>query len=124
MIQHVDADDFSGFGQPIGDSNIFAAGRGVARRVIVSQNDRRRGVFDRGAENFTRMDKTRIQRSDGDLVRIDDLVFCVQRNDVKLFMLRVGDQAAKVALAELNRISTAGYFGWRFQILAGRDSPT
>ena len=57
------------------------------------------------------MNQGRVERTDRDLVRIDDLVFCIQRDDVKLFLKTISNQAAEVVAAKVNRVATARNLG-------------
>ncbi len=74
--------------------------------MIVDQNNRRGCIFDGSSKNFTRMHKARIKCSHGNLVGIDYLIFCIQSDNVKLFLFSVDNQALKKTLAKSDRFQT------------------
>ena len=86
MIKHIDPEELPRFGQSFGDSEVFTTGRGISGWVVVNQNHRRCCVFDGDPEDFSGMNEAGIERANGDLMGIDNLIFRVQRYDMKFFL--------------------------------------
>ena len=72
--------------------------------MIVDQNDGRSRVLDRGPEDFSGVNQTGVQGANSDLMRIDDLVFCIQRDDMKLLLFGVRGKPGKKSLAKYPKL--------------------
>jgi len=78
--------------------------------MVVSQDDRTSGVFDRATKDFSGMNQRCVKRANGDLMAVDDLVLRVHRDDVKFFLQAVGHQPGEVPLTECDRFFAAADF--------------
>src|SRR4029453_16105783 len=66
MVEELDPEETSRFGDAPRDGQIFLARRRIARRVVVGEDQARRGDGERGNEDLARMDDARVQASDGE----------------------------------------------------------
>ena len=87
---------FSGFRQLLRDLMVLSAGRRVTAGMIVNQQNCRGGIPNRWPKHFSWMHQTGRQSPDRDAVRVDRLVFCVQRDDMEFFLDRVTRQPRKL----------------------------
>src|SRR5687767_12374393 len=76
---------------------VFAAGRGIARRMVVSDDDRRRGSGQRRLVDLARMYDRGVQRSDGDNELAHELVARVEAQGHEPFALAVPELQREVA---------------------------
>src|SRR5690348_5412534 len=84
-------------GQLLRDRPIFRRRGRVAARVIVHDDDTRRGLRDRGAEHLSRMHQGTVEQPASDQDLAQDLALTVQREEVKLLDLQVAQPATKQA---------------------------
>lgn len=62
VIEHLNPKELAAGHQSASNVSILAAGRWIARGMIVRQNDRTGGLHDRRPKDFPRMNERRIQR--------------------------------------------------------------
>src|SRR5438552_3617292 len=72
VIEHLDAQRLAGFLQATSDGKVFVAGRGVAARMIVYQDDGFSGVLDGRAIDFARVYEAAVETAHADLMRAHD----------------------------------------------------
>src|SRR5690606_10826780 len=73
--------------QQLGHLDIRARGRRIAGWVIVDQDDRARGQFQRAAYHLARIDRRMIDRADLLAFVSDEAVLLVQEEDAELLAL-------------------------------------
>ena len=90
----------------------------------MNEYDCRGAIADCEAEDFARVDEARIKGPDGDTVRGDWTVLCIEGNDVEFFLESIGGEACEAFHAHLDSIiGAADSFGdGRFDI--AKDSDT
>ena len=84
MIEHIDADNLPGIGQPGGEHDVVGARPRVARWVVVEQHDGGSAAGNRFAEYFTRMCDRRVERTAGDQLDLQQSMLRVQHDDAEL----------------------------------------
>src|SRR6185503_18314350 len=66
VIEQLDSEEAPRFGDAAGDGQVFLAGRRIAGRMVVREDQARRGDGERGDEDLAGMDDARVQAPDGD----------------------------------------------------------
>ena len=85
MVHDLDAEQLSGLCEAAGHGSILATGARVAARMIVNEDDRRRGRANRPPEDLAWVDQARRQRAHGDLLFGEEPVATVEQQDVERF---------------------------------------
>jgi hypothetical protein len=84
VIEDADAEQLSGFDQPLGDREVLLAGLGVAGGMIVNEHHRGSGSDYRRAEYLPWVDDRGVEAADGDCLATHDLVPRVQEQNEKV----------------------------------------
>lgn len=100
MVEDADADEFSDFGESIGNGDIFAAGGRVTGGVIVSEYDCRCAVTDSESKDFSWVNEAGVEGTDGDAVRGDGAVLGIEGHDMKFFLEAIGGESCESFEAE------------------------
>ncbi len=129
MVGEGDADGEGGFAEALGGFFVGLAGSGVARGVVVSEDDGGGAVGDGGGEDFSGVDETGGEGADSYSVPTDEAVGTVKGEEDEVFLgfaadvgeefgyyfWRVDDGLVggdEQSSAELERSEYLGDFGW------------
>ena len=74
----LNAEDLSGLHDLARDRDVRVARLGHAGGMVVCEDHRRRGVFERRAKHFARMDDVRRERANGNDLVMDQLIVRIQ----------------------------------------------
>ena len=89
MVEHIYAEELAGVHDLTGDGDIFRGGRGVARGVVVGDDDRGGVLFERFLEDLAHAHGRGVDRADVDGVMAQDVVLCGERYDLEVLLLEV-----------------------------------
>ena len=78
MVEQIDLDDGACLFEELGYLLVGVAWLSIARRVVMNQNDGVRALFYGGLEHLPRVNKGSVERSNGNKLGFDDLIFGVQ----------------------------------------------
>ena len=84
VVDHGDPHQLARAHHPLRQLHVVAAGRGIARRMIMEQDERRRAGRGCGAEDLARMDDARVHGTDREQRRPDHPVLRVEQQDAEL----------------------------------------
>ena len=98
MIQHTNPQEFADRDQPLGHGAILRARTGIPTRMIVDQDEGRRGTSHGISKDLSRMDETRRQRANRDLFDRDQAVTPIEQQRMKGLALQIRESRLEMAL--------------------------
>lgn len=102
VIQEFDAHETAGINQALGEGVVFLAGCGISRWMIV-HGDERGGVSQYGGfKDFSRVDKTAGEVTNGDGMKSRDVMFGVEQINTEFFPVQ-GSHVSSI-LADISTV--------------------
>src|SRR5699024_2725029 len=86
MIQNMNSQDISGLYQPFGEQKIVSAWSGIAARMIMYENYTGGSSAQSTGKYFPGMCRCAHQRTHRNIVRHDNLIFCVEQQNFEIFL--------------------------------------
>lgn len=126
MIEDADPDEFTDFGESIGNGDIFAAGGRVTGGVIVCEYDSRCAVTDSESKDFSGVNEASVEGTDGDAVRGDGSVLGIEGHDMEFFLESISGESCESFEAESDSVfgATDSFGSWGCDIALDGDATT